>query len=253
MNENATQFNITRISPKSFQSVEKRCHPSCLIYTFRLSLNHLPLEKAAIDTPQLPVHYVLQSGSITEEFPTMPFTTIDDRTALVVIDLQKGIAALPPQDVARAAIANAVRLIEAFRTGRRPVVLVNVVGGAPGRTDKKPAGGNRPADWAELLPELGSAPDDIHVSKKTWGAFTNTDLDARLRDLGVTGVVVCGIATSRGVESTARVAHELGYNVALPIDALADATPEAPRRSVELTFPWIAETGTTDELIALVR
>lgn len=182
----------------------------------------------------------------------MSFTTIDAHTALIVIDLQKGIAALPPQELARRAIANAVKLIGAFRAAKRPVVLVNVVGGAPGRTDKKPSG-DRPADWAELLPELGSSPDDIRISKKTWGAFTDTGLDARLRDLGVTGVVVCGIATSRGVESTARFAHELGYNVALPIDAMADANPEAHRRSVELTFPWIAETGSTDDLISLVR
>ncbi|WP_026791217.1 isochorismatase family protein [Pleomorphomonas oryzae] len=183
----------------------------------------------------------------------MPFTTIDDRTALIVIDLQKGIAALPPQEVARPAIANAVKLIESFRANRRPVVLVNVLGGAPGRTDKKPAGGERPADWAELLPELGHAPDDVRISKKTWGAFTGTDLDKRLHDLGVTGVVVCGISTSRGVESTARFAHELGYNVALPVDAMADSNLEAHRRSIELIFPWIAETGTTDELIALLK
>ena len=182
----------------------------------------------------------------------MPFTSLDARTALIVIDLQKGIAALPPAEVSRPAIAKAVRLIETFRAGRLPVVLVNVTGGAPGRTDQKP-GGNRSTDWAELLPELGQTPDDIRVTKKTWGAFTGTGLDGHLRDLGVTGVVICGIATSRGVESTARFAHELGYNVALPVDAMADANPEAHRRSVELTFPWIAETGTTDELMALIR
>lgn len=182
----------------------------------------------------------------------MPFTTLDPRTALIVIDLQKGIAALPPAEVARPAIANAVRLIDAFRAKKLPVVLVNVTGGAPGRTDKKPSS-ERPADWAELLPELGQAADDIRLSKKTWGAFTGTDLDARLRSLGVTGVVVCGIATSRGVESTARFAHELGYNVGLPIDAMADSSQEAHHRSLDLTFPWIAEVGTTDELIALLR
>ncbi|MCM5560192.1 cysteine hydrolase family protein [Pleomorphomonas sp. JP5] len=182
----------------------------------------------------------------------MSFTTIDARSALVVIDLQKGIVALPPQDLARQAIGNAVHLVETFRALGRPVVLVNVLGGAPGRTDRKP-NGDRPSDWAELLPELGQAPNDIRISKRTWGAFTGTSLDDRLRELGVTDVVVCGIATSRGVESTARFAHELGYNVALPVDAMADANPEAHRRSVELTFPWIAETGTTDELIALLR
>ena len=182
----------------------------------------------------------------------MPFTTIDVRTALIVIDLQKGIAALPPKELAGPAIANAIRLIDTFRAKGLPVVLVNVIGGAPGRTDKRP-GGDRPADWAELLPELDAARDDIHISKKTWGAFTGTSLDGRLRELGVTGVAVCGIATSRGVESTARFAHELGYNVALPVDAMTDANPEAHRRSVELTFPWIAETGTTDEMLALLK
>ena len=182
----------------------------------------------------------------------MSFTTIDACTALVVIDLQKGIAPLPPQNLAHPAIANAVRLLEAFRVSRRPVVLVNVLGGAPGRTDNK-VNADRPADWAELLPELGQAPDDIRISKKTWGAFTGTGLHDRLRDLGVTGIVVCGIATSRGVESTARFAHELGYNVALPVDAMTDANPEAHRRSVELTFPWIAETGTAEELIAVLK
>ncbi len=182
----------------------------------------------------------------------MPFTTLDSRTALIVIDLQKGIAALPPPDLARSAIANAVKLIDAFRAHKQPVVLVNVVGGAPGRADMK-MGGERPADWAELLPELRASADDIRVSKKTWGAFTGTGLDARLSDLGVTGVVVCGIATSMGVESTARFAHELGYNVTLPTDAMTDANPEAHRRSVELLFPRIAETGTTDELLALLK
>ena len=182
----------------------------------------------------------------------MPFTTVDPRTALVVIDLQKGIAALPPPEAARSAIANAARLIQLFREKRRPVVLINVVGAAPGRAERK-RGGDRPADWAELLPDLGYAPDDIRLSKKTWGAFTGTGLDARLRDLGVTQVVVCGIATSMGVESTSRFAHELGYNVSLPVDAMTDGNPEAHRRSVELVFPWIAETGSTDELIALIR
>jgi nicotinamidase-related amidase len=182
----------------------------------------------------------------------MPFTTVDPRTALVVIDLQKGIAALPPPEAARSAIANAAKLIQLFREKRRPVVLINVVGAAPGRAERKRSG-DRPADWAELLPDLGYAPDDIRLSKKTWGAFTGTGLDARLRDLGVTQVVVCGIATSMGVESTSRFAHELGYNVSLPVDAMTDGNPDAHKRSVELVFPWIAETGTTDELIALIK
>ena len=79
-------------------------------------------------------------------------------------------------------------------------------------------------------------------------ARLNWALDA----LGVTEVVICGIATSMGVESTARFAHELGYNVALPTDAMTDPNPEAHKRSVELVFAKIAETGSTDELLALL-
>ena len=97
----------------------------------------------------------------------MPFTTVDPRTALVVIDLQKGIAALPPPEAARSAIANAARLIQLFRETRRPVVLINVVGAAPGRAERKRSG-DRPADWTDRLPDLGYAPDDIRLSKKTW-------------------------------------------------------------------------------------
>lgn len=182
----------------------------------------------------------------------MPFTAFDPKSALVVIDLQKGIAALPPADLAKAAIANAVSLIDAFRAKKLPVVLVNVTGGAPGRVEWRRAG-TPPPDWADLLAELGRAPTDILITKRTWGAFTGTDLDARLKALGVTEIVVCGIATSMGVESTARFAHELGYNVALPVDAMTDPNPEAHKRSVELMFPKIGETGSTDEFLALVK
>lgn len=181
----------------------------------------------------------------------MPFTAFDRMSALIVIDLQKGIAALPPAELAKPAIANAVRLIETFRSKGLPVVLVNVTGGAPGRAEWRRTG-TPPADWAELLPDLGSVPSDIMITKKTWGAFTGTGLDDKLKGLGVTEVVICGIATSMGVESTARFAHELGYNVALPTDAMTDPNPEAHKRSVELVFAKIAETGSTDELLALL-
>ena len=80
----------------------------------------------------------------------------------------------------------------------------------------------------------------------------HTDLDARLRELGVTQVVVVGIATSAGVESTARQAYELGYNVTLAVDAMTDMNGDAPANSVARIFPRIGETGTTDEIIALL-
>lgn len=179
----------------------------------------------------------------------MPLTAIDPRTALVVIDMQKGIVSLPLVHPAGQIVDNAARLARAFRTAGQPVVLVNVNGGAPGRTD---AGGRRatpPADWADLIAELDRQPTDHLVTKLRWGAFYGTSLDQYLRDLGVTQLVFCGIATSIGVESTARNAYELGYNVVLATDAMSDMDPEAHRNSVERIFPRLGETASTEAII----
>ncbi len=130
----------------------------------------------------------------------MALTTLDPRTALIVIDLQKGIVAFPTAHPTMDIVARAARLAAAFRAKDLPVVLVNVAGGAPGRNEQ-PAGGPRSADWAELVPELNQQPSDILITKHTWGAFTGTGLDKTLKDAGITQVVICGVATSIGVES----------------------------------------------------
>src|SRR5690348_10266384 len=153
----------------------------------------------------------------------MPVTTLDPKTALVVIDLQKGLATYPtvPHPVGDV-VAKSRQLAEAFRERGLPVVLVNVTGGAPGRTEQPRPAGDRPADWAELIPELGAEDRDIRVTKRTWGAFPHTDLEAKLRDAGVTQIVLTGIATSIGVETTAREAYSLSFNVTLATDAMTD-------------------------------
>ena len=181
----------------------------------------------------------------------MALTTLDPNTALIVIDLQSGIVGLPTAHPAADVIVRSAALAEAFRRHGLPVVLVNVDGGAPGRTEQ-PRRGERPAGWAELVPELRQQPSDHRVTKRTWGAFMHTDLDAKLRDLGVTQVVVVGISTSAGVESTARQAYELGYNVTVAVDAVTDMNADAHANSVARIFPRIGETGMTDEIIALL-
>jgi nicotinamidase-related amidase len=97
--------------------------------------------------------------------------------------------------------------------------------------------------------ELDAQPDDLRVTKQTWGAFHGTDLDAQLQAHGVTQVVVTGVATSAGVESTARAAHEHGYNVVLATDAMTDLSAEAHDNSVERIFPRLGETATTAEIL----
>jgi len=135
----------------------------------------------------------------------MPVTKLDPCTALIVIDLQKGIAAIPCVHPMADVVRNASALAAAFRRHGLPVVLVNALGAAPGRTERKFSGGAPAPDWAELLPELDAQPGDYRVSKRTWGAFTNTDLDAYLKSAGVTQVVVCGVATSTTQEIIALI------------------------------------------------
>jgi nicotinamidase-related amidase len=184
----------------------------------------------------------------------MPITTIDPVTALIVIDLQKGIVNLPTAQPTGEVVKRAAELADAFRRHSLPVVLVNVTGGAPGRTDQPPRmRGELPSDWADLVPELNQHPQDHTVTKRTWGAFTNTNLEAHLRKLGVTQVVIAGVSTSAGVESTARHAHELGFNVTLAIDAMTDMNPDAHLNSVTRIFPRLGESGTTEEIIALLN
>ena len=188
----------------------------------------------------------------------MPLTTIDPASALVVIDLQKGIISALTDDPT-AAIADAVKhsthLATAFRRHGLPVILVNVTGRAPGRTDTGRSATNTapPAGWADLIDELDVHPTDHLITKRRHSAFHDTGLDTLLRDLGVTQVVLSGIATSSGVESTARSASDHGYHVVLATDAMGDPDPEAHRHSVERVFPKLGETATTAEVIDMVE
>ncbi|WUH93641.1 isochorismatase family protein [Streptomyces sp. NBC_00433] len=179
----------------------------------------------------------------------MPVTTVDPTTALIVIDLQKGIVGLPLAHPAEDVAARTADLLRAFRERGLPVVLVNVAGAPGGRTD----GGVRTLDfpdgWTELIPELDQRPGDLLVTKYARSAFTGTGLADRLRDLGVTQVVVTGVSTSGGVESTARDAHEQGFHVTLPVDAMSDRDTGQHEHSVVRIFPRIAETGTTQDVL----
>lgn len=183
----------------------------------------------------------------------MPVTTLDPRTALVVIDLQKGLADFPtvPHSIAQV-VARSKRLADACRQQRLPIVWVNVTGGAPGRTEQQRNMSDRPSDWVELIPELGAQPGDLRVNKRTWGAFIKTELEAKLRDLKVTQIILTGVATSIGVGSTAREAYALGFNVSVVTDAVTDLEAGAHESSIGRIFPRLGETGTTDEVLRLI-
>jgi nicotinamidase-related amidase len=180
----------------------------------------------------------------------MPLSTLDPAPALVVIDLQKGIVSGTVAHVAPPAAA----LARAFREHDLPVVLVNVTGRAPGRTDAGRRGGTGPlpAGWADIIDELERQPGDHLITKRRRSAFHDTGLDTLLRDLGVTQVVLAGVSTSSGVESTARSAHDHGYHVVLATDAIADPDPDSHRHSLERVFPKLGETATSAEIIGFL-
>jgi nicotinamidase-related amidase len=176
----------------------------------------------------------------------VPISVIDQQTALIVVDLQKGVVEIPLAHPVDGIIERSAALVRAFRSRGLPVVLVNVAGVPVGRTDGGGgAGRSFPEGWSDLIPDLDQQPDDILVTKHARSAFTGTGLAELLRGHAVTQVVVTGIATSGGVESTARDAHEQGFHVTLPIDGMTDSDPGRHEHSVAQIFPRIAETGST--------
>ena len=179
----------------------------------------------------------------------MALSTLDRQTALIIIDLQKGIVSRSFAHPVAEVVKNARALADAFRTHTLPVVLVNVAGMAPGRTEQVRRMGDLPAGWTDLIPELGQQPADHCITKYTTGAFAKTGLEEHLRGRGVTQVVLAGISTSIGVESTARQAYELGFHVTLASDAMTDASMDSHIHSLTTIFPRLGESGTTQEVL----
>src|ERR1700755_615583 len=98
----------------------------------------------------------------------MAVTSLDAGTALVVIDLQKGLMSYPTIHPFSEIVEKSRQLAEAFRASGLPVVLVNVAGRAPGRTEQPRPTEHPPAEWADLIPELGAQESDIRVTKRSW-------------------------------------------------------------------------------------
>ena len=143
-----------------------------------------------------------------------------------------------------AVIANCASLLAAARAAGAQPVLVHV-GGSPDGADRAAtptdqqmrSTGPLPPDWSELIPELDRQPGDIVILKRQWGAFYGTDLDLQLRRRGLTTIVLCGIATEFGVESTARDAYERGYELIFAEDAMTGTSAESHSTAWSASFP----------------
>ena len=169
-------------------------------------------------------------------------------TALILIDLQNGIVGLPlAPRTGDEAVEVGKTLTARFREAGAPVVLVNVAfapdfGDALRQPVDRPMPGPAaalPTTWSQLVDGL-ARPGDIRVTKHQWGAFFGTDLDVQLRRRGVRAVVIGGIATNMGVESTARQAHEHGYEVVVAEDATSSLDAAMHGFAVNALLPMIS-------------
>ena len=173
-------------------------------------------------------------------------------TALVLIDLQNGIVGMDLAPRTGSEVVETAKTLAAkFRSAGAPVILVHVAftdGLAPPQQVDTPMGSsNPPPEWSEFVDGVRQA-GDIVVLKHHWGAFTGTDIDLQLRRRGVKTIVLAGIATNFGVESTARSAWEHGYHVVLAEDACTSASAEAHAFAVKTIFPRIGRVTTAADV-----
>ncbi len=186
-----------------------------------------------------------------------PSLTIDrTSTALVLVDLQNFAVRHPVQPISgETVVANAASIADACRAAGMPVILIQAAGR---RTEAVPFDQGMPpmqfpADAREFPPALGPKSGDQLVTKHTWGAFHGTDLDLRLRRAGIRTLILGGVTTNYGVESTARAASERGYALIFAQDAMSAFSPAEHAHPLEFTFPRIGLVRDSAEIVNAIR
>jgi len=180
-------------------------------------------------------------------------TTIDEKTALILIDFQYLNTRRELIHPALEVLTNAAKLGQAFRRNDQLVIVVNVnPAGAPWtktRKESQPEETTSGPDAFEIDDRLNADANDLFITKKSWNAFFDTGLHEQLKARGITGVVLAGLSTSIGVEGTARAALEYGYNVSFAVDAMSDTSLASHNNCLTHVFPRIGELGTIEEII----
>jgi nicotinamidase-related amidase len=176
--------------------------------------------------------------------------------ALVLIDLQRGILATPvaPHAVTEL-VPRTAALAARFRAAGAPVFPVRVAfsadfADAPRQPVDQPTQlppGGLPPEWSELVDGI-AAPGDIVIAKRQWGAFHGTELELQLRRRSIRTIVLGGVATNFGVESTARQAWELGFEVVIAEDICASRSVELHDFAIRNILPRCARIAKAAEL-----
>jgi nicotinamidase-related amidase len=216
-------------------------------------------QAAAVDTESQSYFPEQQHSPISHDYD-LPKLVIDKaQTALVVIDLQNGIVSQPTKPYpAQDVITNATKLANAFRKNGMPVFLVHLIttkettlNVTSDNFSSNPA--DPPSEWSEFVPEIAPTSTDIIITKKQWGAFYGTDLELQLRRRGINTIVLCGITTDFGVESTARFAYEYGFQQIFAEDAMASRSEEQHNAAVNFIFKKIGRVRNTDEILKALQ
>jgi nicotinamidase-related amidase len=177
-------------------------------------------------------------------------------TALVVIDLQNGLRAnkYAPYSVEQV-ITNAAILTEVFRKQEAFVVLVHVSTQdwkdmLRPKLDQAPPVMNPGEGWDKIVPEIGITATDHVITKKQWGAFYGTDLDLQLRRRGIKTIVIGGIASGIGVDTTAREAFQHGYDIIFASDAMSGFSEAEHKHVQDFIFPRMGRIRTTQAIVS---
>ena len=184
------------------------------------------------------------------------------KTALVLIDLQRGVLERPgaprtSSEVLRHAVALAQACVEAqVLIVRVHVAFASDFSDMPGSLVDSPIPrppGGLPAGWSDFAPEVAALPAAIEITKRHWSAFHGTELDLQLRRRGLNTIVLAGIATNFGVESTARDAWQHNYAVVIAEDATTSFDAEMHRLAIEKILPRVSRVRSAAEIIAALR
>ena len=178
------------------------------------------------------------------------------KTALVVIDLQKGITAINTEPyTSKIVVENTVKILRELRKNKMSVFLVHVTPSPDLKDALRPVAETSyqmlkyDPSWSEFVPELNIQSSDFIITKHQWGAFYGTELDLQLRRRGIDTIILCGISTNLGVESTARYAYELGFNQIFVSNAMSARSKEEHENSLKYIFPRLGLVRKTEEVL----
>lgn len=189
-------------------------------------------------------------------------TLVKDRTALIIVDLQKGILEPDPVPFGREQIVRqAAALGHTFADTGSLIVLTitdfaRAYADAPkGLADSPWALPKKglPADFTYLVPEIDALPAAVRLTKRQMSAFFGTELDLQLRRRSCNTVVICGVATNLGVEATARAAFDLNYNVVIASDACSSVAPGLHEFATEKILPRFARVRSTSTIVGAMQ